>query len=399
MANELILRNGFTSLIGGTITGSLSTDNLSIHALLEQPLETTVLTITGSNVVGTRELGSLAFSSATYDNYVSWSLAGDTGTPQFITSTNTAYFSGSNGITTVGVAGDILEIKHTNIIPAGVISGSATTTLGYGDSFNVPSVAYDANGHITATNTSTFTLPGSDNTDTHWTSLNIVAASGTAQSNAVSTNGNTYLNHIENNTVRSNHKIIGTGITTVVSDASGNITINSPDTNVNTATATNTFIKGSNSGTAITYDAFLVGEKAAGRLYYGTTNPTNTTRLNWDGHFYGTNLYDNGSRVLTSYNETDTLQSVTTRGKTTTDDITITNLVEHRSDTASYTLRKGTSTTRPTHAPNNTEAIIAVLNDKADATTVLDNLAAEVAAGKTIDHPDYALLASRIAVS
>ena len=32
-------------------------------------------------------------------------------------------------------------------------------------------------------------------------------------------------------------------------------------------------------------------------------------------------------------------------------------------------------------------------------TTELDNLAAEVAAGKTMDHPDYALLASRIAVS
>ena len=32
-------------------------------------------------------------------------------------------------------------------------------------------------------------------------------------------------------------------------------------------------------------------------------------------------------------------------------------------------------------------------------TTVLDNLAAEVAAAKTIDHPDYALLASRIAVA
>ena len=32
-------------------------------------------------------------------------------------------------------------------------------------------------------------------------------------------------------------------------------------------------------------------------------------------------------------------------------------------------------------------------------TTILDNLAAEVAAAKTIDHPDYALLASRIAVS
>ncbi|MEY3074431.1 MAG: hypothetical protein RJB25_65 [Bacteroidota bacterium] len=33
------------------------------------------------------------------------------------------------------------------------------------------------------------------------------------------------------------------------------------------------------------------------------------------------------------------------------------------------------------------------------STTELDNLAAEVAAAKTIDHPDYALLASRIAVS
>ena len=48
---------------------------------------------------------------------------------------------------------------------------------------------------------------------------------------------------------------------------------------------------------------------------------------------------------------------------TDTDDITITNLVEHRSDTASYTLRKGTSTTRPTHAPNKTEEIIEILND------------------------------------
>jgi hypothetical protein len=32
-------------------------------------------------------------------------------------------------------------------------------------------------------------------------------------------------------------------------------------------------------------------------------------------------------------------------------------------------------------------------------TTDLDNLAAEVAAAKTMDHPDYALLASRIAIS
>jgi len=57
---------------------------------------------------------------------------------------------------------------------------------------------------------------------------------------------------------------------------------------------------------------------------------------------------------------------------TDTDDITITQLEEHRSDTASYTLRKGTSTSRPTHAPNNTESIIAILNTKISSTEAYD---------------------------
>src|SRR6056297_2260225 len=55
------------------------------------------------------------------------------------------------------------------------------------------------------------------------------------------------------------------------------------------------------------------------------------------------------------------------------DDYVATSLVEHRSDTLTYALRKGVSTSRPTHKPNNTEQIIAILNDKADADNVLDN--------------------------
>ena len=58
---------------------------------------------------------------------------------------------------------------------------------------------------------------------------------------------------------------------------------------------------------------------------------------------------------------------------TDTDDITITDLKEYRSDTASYTLRKGTSTSRPTHAPNNTESIIAILNTKISSSEAYAN--------------------------
>jgi hypothetical protein len=74
------------------------------------------------------------------------------------------------------------------------------------------------------------------NTDTHHQAKNIVGASTTATANATSSNGSTYLNLIENGAVRSTHKISGTGATTVTSDSSGNITINSTNTTYSAAT-------------------------------------------------------------------------------------------------------------------------------------------------------------------
>lgn len=63
---------------------------------------------------------------------------------------------------------------------------------------------------------------------------NIVGTSATASSNgAVSGTDGVYLNHIEGtNTVKSTHKIVGSGATTVKSDANGNITINTPATDI-----------------------------------------------------------------------------------------------------------------------------------------------------------------------
>ena len=70
-------------------------------------------------------------------------------------------------------------------------------------------------------------------TNTHYASGTIVNNSTTATSNTSSalTNGNVYLNHIENGAVKNSHKISGSGATTVTTDSSGNIIISSTDTN------------------------------------------------------------------------------------------------------------------------------------------------------------------------
>lgn len=70
-------------------------------------------------------------------------------------------------------------------------------------------------------------VPWTDtDTNTHYTSKNIVGTSSTATSNgAVTGTGGVYLNHLEESTVKSTHKIVGAGSVKVTSDASGNITI------------------------------------------------------------------------------------------------------------------------------------------------------------------------------
>lgn len=68
-------------------------------------------------------------------------------------------------------------------------------------------------------------------TDTHYEAKAVVGASATAKDNATATNGNVYMNVVENDTVRSATKIVGSGATSVVSDANGVITISSTNDN------------------------------------------------------------------------------------------------------------------------------------------------------------------------
>ena len=70
------------------------------------------------------------------------------------TDSNTTYKSGT-GIT----IGSGNAINHTNSITAGTVKGDDSKTLSFGGTFKIPSVTYDAQGHITSTGTSTMTMP------------------------------------------------------------------------------------------------------------------------------------------------------------------------------------------------------------------------------------------------
>lgn len=90
-------------------------------------------------------------------------------------------------------------------------------------------------GTITINGTGT-DLYAPTNTDTHYTTGLKVGASNTATANAAASNGSVYLNVLDNSTVRDSHKIVGSGATTVTSDANGVITVSSTNTTYSVAT-------------------------------------------------------------------------------------------------------------------------------------------------------------------
>ena len=68
------------------------------------------------------------------------------------------------GITVSGT-----EISHSNSVAAGTVSeGGDARTLTLGGSFNVPSVTYDAHGHVTSTGTTKLTLPSTITKAAHY---------------------------------------------------------------------------------------------------------------------------------------------------------------------------------------------------------------------------------------
>lgn len=130
------------------------------------------------------------------------------------TDTNTTYSAGT-GLTLNGTAFD-----HTNSVTAATASeGGSTRTLDFGGTFNVPSVTYDAQGHVTSKGSVTLTLPANPNTNT------------TYSHSAVTTTGGAFLRLTGSDSTNDDVKLAsGTNVTVAYTDAN-TITISSTDTN------------------------------------------------------------------------------------------------------------------------------------------------------------------------
>lgn len=149
-------------------------------------------------------------------------VTGITYTAQKIKDTNTDTNTSHNHSAGVGLVGSgsagtsgtyTYKAKLRSETALTVDSAVATTTSG-----RVYPVAIDKSGYLSVN------VPWT-NTDTHWTARSYVGSKD-AHANTTTTNGNTYLQLFENGTIRDQHNIVGSGATTVASDASGKITIN-----------------------------------------------------------------------------------------------------------------------------------------------------------------------------
>ena len=176
--------NGSWSEVGGGVE-TLVADNSGTTYIDLTPTTaaTGAVTITGdlnaadgTAVAATRFLSKdNTWDVPAFDDYSGWTLDGDSGTGEVISSGNTATFAGGLKITTDVASTDTLNIVHdlqsqTNSTSAASPAAGATFTV-------IDSVTVDTTGHIGGKNLKTITLPADTNTQETYT---LPVSAGTA---------------------------------------------------------------------------------------------------------------------------------------------------------------------------------------------------------------------------
>lgn len=166
-------QNAFTNVVVGstTISADSKTDSLTLvgsNVTITPDADNDKVTIGITKANVTSALGYTPPTSNTNTTYTlsksgyTITLTGSDGSTTSVTDTdtNTTYSAGT-GLSLSGTT-----FNHKNYVTAGTAQGDANKTLSFGGTFTIPTVTYDAQGHITGKGTTTMTMPANPNTDT-----------------------------------------------------------------------------------------------------------------------------------------------------------------------------------------------------------------------------------------
>lgn len=167
-------QNAFSSIVVGstTISADSKSDSLefsgnNVTITPDSANDKVTIGITKDNVISALGYtpGSSIDSNTTYTLSKSGStitLTGSDGSKTSVEDANTdTTYSAGTGLSLSGTT-----FNHSNSVTAGTAQGDASKTLAFGGTFTIPTVTYDAQGHITGKGTTTMTMPANPNTDT-----------------------------------------------------------------------------------------------------------------------------------------------------------------------------------------------------------------------------------------
>lgn len=181
MAHEFIARNGLIALASSTFTnleaGSITVGSVNLTTLY-QPKDgdlTAIAALSGTGFLKRTGTDTWALDTSTYittfndaNNYAFKTIT-ISGQSDVVADSNTDTLTLINGTgisLTTNATNDSITVGHSNAVTAATVSdGGSTRTLAFGGTFNIPSVTYDAQGHITSTGTITLTMPANPDTN------------------------------------------------------------------------------------------------------------------------------------------------------------------------------------------------------------------------------------------